>query len=256
MDRLLDHDVGSIITSPRPIESGGITIHLLGGFALERDSTTIRIPPSCAKLVAFLALDRRGARANVAGTLRPDVSEQRASASLRTNLWRMRRRSPGVIKTVGDRIELADHVAVDVDHFVATARRIQRDEVDLRTAGAAAELLHYELLPGWYDEWVLAERDRLRQLGLHALESLACWLCRAGAYAAALEVALQALGADLLRESAHRLVVQVHLAEGNLVEARNQYQVWCQLLRSQLGENPSVEFAKLLGAADRRLTNV
>ena len=37
-----------------------------------------------------------------------------------------------------------------------------------------------ELLPDWYDDWVLLERERFRQLRLHALDALCDDLTRAG----------------------------------------------------------------------------
>ena len=137
-----------------------------------------------------------------------------------------------------------------------SARRVR----DPRSCPAEVELpdvaLHGELLPGWYEEWVLAERDRLRQLGLHGLEALAARLSQEGHHTAALDAALQAVNADPLRESAHRTVVRLHLAEGNTAEARNQYRVWCRLLRTQLGEQPSTEFARMVADVEPRLTNV
>jgi hypothetical protein len=71
-----------------------------------------------------------------------------------------------------------------------------------------------ELLPGWYEDWVLVERKRLRQLRMHALEALAEKLTEAGRYGVAMPAAYAAVRADPVRESAHRAVVRVHLAEG------------------------------------------
>ncbi|HEY6203669.1 MAG TPA: bacterial transcriptional activator domain-containing protein [Candidatus Limnocylindria bacterium] len=91
------------------------------------------------------------------------------------------------------------------------------DDDDVRHA-----LTGGELLADWCDEWVLLERERLRQLRLHALEVLTQRLVTVGRYADAMEVALAALRSEPLRESAHRAVISVHLAEGNRSEALRQ----------------------------------
>ena len=72
-----------------------------------------------------------------------------------------------------------------------------------------------ELLPHWYDDWVVIERERFRQLRLHALDALCESLAAAGRYAAAVEAGRASVAAEPLRESAHRLLIQAHLAEGN-----------------------------------------
>jgi DNA-binding SARP family transcriptional activator len=97
-----------------------------------------------------------------------------------------------------------------------------------------------ELLPGWYDEWVLLERERLRQLRLHALEMLADKLTTVGRYGEAVQVAYAAVRAEPLRESAHRAVVRVHLAEGNLAEAGRAYAAFRDLLADELGVVPTI----------------
>ena len=74
-------------------------------------------------------------------------------------------------------------------------------EADL--GGAAITALSGELLPDWYDDWVLLEAENWRQLRLHALEVLAGLLTAAGRYGDAAAAALAAVRADPLRESAH-----------------------------------------------------
>jgi len=75
-----------------------------------------------------------------------------------------------------------------------------------------------ELLPGWYDDWVIVGRERLRQRLLHAVETLSRELVRGGRCAQAVEAALVVVNAEPFRESAHRVLIEAHLAEGNWVE--------------------------------------
>ncbi|MFJ2931519.1 BTAD domain-containing putative transcriptional regulator [Streptomyces sp. NPDC087219] len=94
-----------------------------------------------------------------------------------------------------------------------------------------------ELLPDWEEEWLSGERERLRQLQLHLQESLAERLTSEGRFGLALEVALATLRLDVLRESAHRSVIRIHLAEGNIGEARRAYATCRQVLRQELASH-------------------
>lgn len=106
-----------------------------------------------------------------------------------------------------------------------------------------------ELLPGWYDDWVLLERERLRQLRLHALEMLADKLACAGRYGEAVQAACAAVRTEPLRKSAHRAVVRVHLAEGNTVEAMRTYGAFRDMLAHELGVVPTEQMEELVSRA-------
>jgi DNA-binding SARP family transcriptional activator len=103
-----------------------------------------------------------------------------------------------------------------------------------------------ELLPGWEDEWLSIDRERLRQLRLHVLEAVAERLARAGCFGLALEAGLAALGADGLRESAHRTLIRIHLAEGNVAEARRAFEHCRDVLIRDVGVEPSAATCDLI----------
>jgi DNA-binding SARP family transcriptional activator len=86
---------------------------------------------------------------------------------------------------------------------------------------AALQLLRLggELLPSWDEEWLIFDREELRQIRLQALECCASRLCRSGQFGAALLVTYEAIRSDPLRESAHRLLVGIHMGQGNRLEA-------------------------------------
>jgi DNA-binding SARP family transcriptional activator len=117
-----------------------------------------------------------------------------------------------------------------------------------RTAPRAAVrvLACEDLLLGWYDDWVLLERERLRQLRLHALEQLSARLLAGGDVARAAEAALEAVAVEPLRETAHAALIRAHLAEGNRAEATRQLQRLTALLGKELGEQPSPMVTDLL----------
>jgi DNA-binding SARP family transcriptional activator len=103
-----------------------------------------------------------------------------------------------------------------------------------------------DLLPGWYDDWTILERERLRQRLLRALESLSALLSRAGRHADAVESALAAVCAEPLRESAQRALVEAYLAERNECEARRALCDYRDLLARELGVAPSADLTALV----------
>ncbi|MEU0950158.1 bacterial transcriptional activator domain-containing protein [Streptomyces canus] len=103
-----------------------------------------------------------------------------------------------------------------------------------------------DLLPDWDDDWVVLEREWLRQLRLHALDALAERLTQQGLPALALEAALASIRVEPLREEPHRAVVSTHLAEGNLREALRHYEAFCYQLRTELNTEPSLRFKRML----------
>ena len=95
------------------------------------------------------------------------------------------------------------------------------------------------------DDWVIIERERFRQLRLHAMDVIGARLVASGLCYDALRVGLAATGTDPLRESAHRLV-RVHLIQGNVAEAIREYQRYAQPLRTELDGRPSQAMRELL----------
>jgi DNA-binding SARP family transcriptional activator len=146
----------------------------------------------------------------------------------------------------GPDLALAAAVTVDVHELVRCAFALIRAE----RCESPEDWLRWidcgDLLPGWYDDWVLFERERLRQLRLHALELAAERLLANGRPGLALAVALEAVRVEPLRESAHRQVLAIHLAEGNVGEALRQYDALCRLLRAELGVEPSAQTARMI----------
>ncbi len=221
---------------------------LLGGFCLTVDDRAVELTPVTERLVALLALAGRCSRSRAAGTLWPDSAQARASASLRSSVWRVNRAACGLIAATRFTLDLRPDVEVDVHHYVSMAT----GSIDSRSPTPASDVLGAlghggELLPDWDDAWLLADRERLRQLRLHMLEEQAERLSRARRYALALDAALTALVADPARESAHRTIMRIHLAEGNTSEARRAYLACRTALRRDLGVEPSEITTRMLG---------
>lgn len=243
-----------VIAALTPVEEGSdlaVRVQLLGGFAVTQAGAAVALPLATQRLVAFLALAGRPlGRAVVAGRLWFDSSESRAHACLRSALWRLRLSAAAVIVSSRGQLRLSPHVMVDVDEQIALGRRIREPAAVVTDTGAAIALLEAELLPGWYDEWLLVERERLRQLTLHALDGLCASLVEQTRFSEAIEVGVAAVRAEPLRESAHRVLIDAHLAEGNRTEALRHYRMYCAMLQRRLRIEPSAELRALVAFAE------
>jgi len=233
---------------PTPPAPGGlrdVALRLLDGFDVEVARRSVRLPLGAQRVVAFVALHERPLqRLYVAGSLWLDSPEPRAAANLRSALWRIQKLAPSLLEIDVQTLRLGSEVRVDL----RDAERLARAELNGGDTGFDA--LGADLLPDWYDDWVLIERERFRQLRLRALEAACRRLTDEERLDEALEAGLLAVAAEPLRESAHRTLVHLHLSAGNVVEARRQYQLCRHLLRSQLGVEPSERMRELVRGLD------
>ena len=216
-------------------------LHLLGHFRLEYGAAAVDVCAGGRRLLAYLGLHRQATRTVLAGTLWPDATEERAHGSLRTTLWRLHRGHGPLVRSDQDTLTLEDSVLVDAQALAESARRVVGgDQVPHQL------LFDGDLLPGWDEHWVVFERERLRQLRLHALDALAEQFIAQGCPSLALEAALESVRIEPLRESAHRLVVSAHLAEDNVAEAVRHFRAFRELLRRELGVEPSARLTSAL----------
>lgn len=223
----------------------GLRLQLLGEFALARHSERVALPPAAQRLLAFLALHGPTSRPVIMGTLWPNVGERHARGSLRTTIWRLNQDGSRLVGPAGDALALRPEIAVDTRAFADSAQRILHGSLP-PAAECAPIRLSGELLPSWYDDWVIFERERLRQLRLHALDAMASRLAAGGRYADALQAAIESVRLEPLRESAHRAIIAIHLAEGNVAEALRHYGLFRRLLEAELGIEPSPQLAGML----------
>ena len=227
-------------------------VRLLDRFCFEYDDAALVLPAALERLVAFLALRGPSRRSVVAGTLWPDVPEGHALASLRTSIWRMNRLAPGLLTATGGSVALSEAADVDSRDQEEFATGLLRGQLeDDGVVDGLSVLWGGNLLPGWYDDWVIFERDRLQQLRLHALERTAAVLLRRRKVDLALQTALEAVRAEPLRETSNAVLISVYLAEGNVVDALRQYEVFRSLIGVELGMVPSPRLAGLLPVTPR-----
>jgi DNA-binding SARP family transcriptional activator len=235
------HDVVSVLP-------GTAAVRVLGGLSLTVGRRRITVPPGSRRLLAFLGLHPDGVdRRAAAGVLWPTVCDARAAGNLRSALWRLQQVGCPLVRVEDSRLVLHDDVVVDLLAVEAWATRVLTGAptpADLAVdPGRLADL---ELLPGWYDEWVLAISERLRLRVLHALEALSRHLREAGRPAEAVEAVHVAVLAEPLRESGQRALIEAHQAAGDWVAARRQFDAFRHMLRREIGVEPSAELAAVV----------
>ena len=215
-------------------------LHLFGGPFVTVASQRINVPEGSKRLLAFVALHgKRVERRYAAGALWPTGDDLRAAGNLRSSLWRLNRSCVPLIESDKSSLALRDDVLVDAHVITRWANRLINgfaSTTDLTVRPGGADGL--DLLPGWYDDWALIERERLRQRLLHALEALSATLLRLGRCREAVEAAMVAVTSEPLRESAQRTLIAAHIAEGNWIEAKRQFAAYRRLAVTELGVEP------------------
>lgn len=237
---------------------------VLGGFQLTVASRPVALPAQAQRLLVLLAVGRPSqSRSMLAGTLWGAVPERRAQANLRNAVWRVRMTSEVLVDCTHKSIALSGHVALDLHEAQGRAQRLL-DEAAGRDSAAMSDChekrrdrliadspdcvdaLDEDLLPTWDEDWLVIERERQRQLRMHALEALSQSLCRHGRYAEAITAALAAIRAEPLRESAQRTLIVAYLGEGNVSEAVRQLETYREMLIVELGIAPSRRLRELV----------
>lgn len=233
-----------------------LQLTLFNYWRLGSDQREFQVPWRSQRLVALLALRGRQNRAHLAGTLWPDVAQQQAQASVRAAIYVLHRRLPPIIDTINRDVFLSDNVTIDVVEFCRQADRVlSRHPPEPPSDIGNPTVTGGELLPGWYDDWVFVERERIQQLRLHVLEAFAHELARRGAHAQALQAAMKATEIDPLRESAWRALVKVHIGQGNTAEAVHEYERFRGVLQEELGVAPTHHLTELIQRVTTRFTS-
>jgi DNA-binding SARP family transcriptional activator len=236
------------VADPEEVSSTlNVHLTLVEEFALLVSGQRLLVPHVAERVLTYLALANRPvARIRLAGALWPDCTDHGASRRLRNALWRLRQVDRHLIEIAGERVRLDPHVAVDIADLTALAQQLVVAPETESLGRVNLLIAHVDLLPDWDEEWVAANRERYRLARLAALESAACALLKRGQPGPALITAMAVVDAEPLRESARRIVMRVHLTQGNTVEAIREHHRYRRLLLTEFGVEPSTEMAELL----------
>jgi DNA-binding SARP family transcriptional activator len=234
-------------------------VRLLGSFGVSAGPHPLPLGAASQRLVAMLALTEQSVcRPRAAATLWPDIPEKRASANLRSTLWRLLRLPHKIVEATPFELRLDPNWQVDTRELVALARILLDRTSTLTEAQLSTALrinLYEDLLPDHTGEaWLQPERERFRQLRLHCIEALCERLTNAGWHGAAVDCAMAAVRADPHRESANIALINAHLAQGNYQDAARQYESYHSRLRQDLGTETSPLFNQVLLARAQQAT--
>jgi DNA-binding SARP family transcriptional activator len=217
-----------------------LVVRLLGGFELHDDGGHLTVGPSEERLIAFVALaGQELPRSHAALHLWPPYGSEQAGANLRSTLWRLRRLRPSPVAATRTTLRLAPDVQVDTVELTGRCHHAITGAAPGPDVLSDIEQLGADLLPGWHEDWVQLERERFRQLRLHALEAFCQHLLAHGRFAEAVAAASTAVSIDPLRESGIRMLVTAHLAEGNPSEAVRTFRSHERQLQRELGLRPT-----------------
>jgi DNA-binding SARP family transcriptional activator/DNA polymerase III delta prime subunit len=231
-----------------------LEIRLLGQFDLRRNGRSVHIHSRPAQLLlAYLALrvGMQHRREKLAGLIWPDMAEENARRNLRNALWRVR-------KAIGERYIQADRLSVGFDqaspHWIDCAvLRASRDASSLDAWVAAVSLYQDELLPGFYEEWVILDRKEMQTIYDRRMGSL---LERLGVEARWEEVTRWAehwIAHGGFLEPAFRAMIRAKHELGDIAGVAATYRRCVAMLDEELGVAPSQEtkalFQKLSGDA-------
>jgi DNA-binding SARP family transcriptional activator len=223
-------------------------LRLLGGFELLHGGAPVGVPAAARRLLAFVALrDRAVTRTQAAGVLWDESSEEHAAGNIRTLLWSLRKVDAPTVTAADGLLRVDPALSVDITAMTTTAKLILDDPDQLPLLDI--EMFADDLLPDWYDDWLAPERERLRQLRLHALEALCCRYTSTGRIHQAIQAGLSAVEAEPLRESANHALISAYIAEGNRVEAIRHFRAFSDLLGEELGLRPTRALHELVEAA-------
>lgn len=222
-------------------------LRLVGGWQLLRAGRPVKVALRQQRLLAALALYGRQPRSSLAGLLWPDSTDAQAAGSLRESIFLVNRQVPTLLEQTADSVGLKEDVGVDVRQIKVLATRLEENPGLSLQRTLLQEMQDAHLLPGWYEDWVVSEQERWQRLRLSVLERLAKLLLAKGHTDAAMEAACAAIAIEPLRESAHRLLMQCHLAEGNNAKALHAYQSLSLRLRQEYGASPSPIVLDVIG---------
>ncbi len=229
-------------------------IEMLGGLRVYRDDRLIAkfATQKAAMLLARLAMPpgRHHSREELAELLWPESEPETSRHNLRQSLSSLRRQlePPGIPASsvlLADRTNLclqSTVISTDVAEFEAALRA--------GNLGLAAAIYHGIFLPGFYDDWVITERERLAHDYLETLRHLIAAYDHEGAYERALSYARRAVSLEPDDEEMQHSVIRLMIQTQRMTEATRYYRNLKRRLSAE-GRTPAVEMQALIRKASR-----
>lgn len=243
-----------------------LSITLLQGFRVTHSDgdAAVKFTRQAQALLAYLLLERRGnhSRKRLLGLFWGDLDEDRARRCLRTSLWRLRRAlepdpiPSGTYLVTTDANEVGfnweSDYWLDVEVFrdrlsTAVAQPAETlGPVAVQELEETVQLYDGELMDGFYDDWVVVERERLAHLYVDGLHLLMHYHKQQGDYERSLHYGRLILEQDGLREDVHREMIRLYMANGQRALALRHYELCRDSLLAELQVPPMQETQALL----------
>ncbi|HEY3282297.1 MAG TPA: AAA family ATPase [Armatimonadota bacterium] len=229
-------------------------VELLGGLRLRREERVITHfrTRKTGALLAYLAFfqHKPHPREKLIDLLWPDSELDAGRQSLSRALSSLRQQletegGEGGTILIADRLSVGletTHVSTDVSDFESALQLSQHTQDDAERAQhltTAIDLYQGELLPGYYDDWVLEQQERLAGAYVETLSQAIPLLERLGEQRRALDYARRAVTADPLREEAHADLMRLYAQTGQVSAAQRQFKKLQEILEEELGTTPT-----------------
>ena len=241
---------------PDAPEPSILDLRLFGGFSLNSDGEAITTvdAPRLQSLLAHLVLHRDVGqpRERLAFLFWPDSEEPQARTNLRQALHHLRRALPeperfieSEARTVRWRPDAP--MRLDVEDFeqlvgrASDARERGESEDERGSLEAALGLYSGDLMPSIYDDWLVPERERLRDAFLGAAERLAELLELDRDYRGAIGWARRLWDEDSLNEGSCRRLMRLYALSGDRAAALRTYHGYATALAREAGVEPGAE---------------
>ena len=230
-----------------------LALSLLGTVAITLGGERVsgQMPAKSQALLCYLAATgRRHSREKLAGLLWGDKPEARANASLRKALSSLRGVFGNALiisrQTVAFNRESA--YWLDVEVFETAVAEGAPAKEELQALREAVDLYRGEFLEGFsirqapgFEEWVLGERERFRQLVIQTLQRLSEAYAVRGEVDAGIEYTNRLLVLEPWQEEAHRQLMTLLARSGQQTAALAQYETCRRTLAEELGVEPLPE---------------
>ena len=228
-----------------------LEVHLLGKFEIKSDGKPVTIPSRPAQsLFAYLILSAGTGhrREKLAGWFWPDSLEETARVNLRHALWRIRKTLPALSKPKVEYLRTDDlSIAFDAStEYWLDVAELEKLGENAFSEELMAVLSHYqgELLPGFYDEWVVLEREHLASIFEHHMARLMSLLQNENRWLEILDWGERWIKLGQKPEPAYRALMSAHAAKGDMSKVAATYERCVKSLK-KFGIEPSEQTKEL-----------
>lgn len=230
-----------------------VELSLLGHVEIRRNGQPLEgfVSAKVEALLIYLAVTGRPhGRETLAGLFWGDKPESRARANLRKALSNLRQLLGGLVTITEQTVVFNRGGAyrLDVTAFEAALAAAGATPPNPDTLRRAVELYRGDFLTGFvvetslpFEEWALAERERLRRLAIQALHQLAAAYTAQGEYTAGINVVCRLLALEPWQEEAHRQLMTLLARSGQQAAALAQFETCRRILANELGVEPLPE---------------